>query len=100
MIALAIISTIMLLLAIPPLWPYGYYLLLRIIVCVTAVALSLGAHRKEKLGWMWTMIIIAIIFNPLIPFHLGKEIWSIVDLAVAVIFVISIFKLRLQELLK
>ena len=97
MTALAIISTIMLLLAIPPLWPYGYYLLLRIMVCVAAVALSLWAHRKEKLGWMWTMIIIAIIFNPLIPFHLGKEIWSIIDLVVAVIFVISIFKLRLQK---
>jgi len=97
MLALVIISTIMLLLAIPPLWPYGYYLLLRIMVCVTAVALSLSAHKKEKSGWMWAMIIIAIIFNPLIPFHLGKEIWSIVDLAVAVILVISIFKLRLQE---
>jgi len=96
-IALAIVSTIMLLLAIPPLWSYGYYLLLRIMVCVTAVALSSWAHKNEKSGWMWTMIIIAIVFNPLIPFHLGKEIWTIVDLAVAVILVISVFKLRLQE---
>ena len=97
MITLAIISTIMLLLAIPPLWPYGYYVLLRIMVCVTAIALSSWAHKREKSGWMWTLIIIAIAFNPLIPVHLGKEIWSIVDLVVAAIFVISIFKLRLQE---
>ena len=87
----------MLFLAIPPLWPYGYYVLLRIMVCVTAVALGTRAHKKKNPGWIWTMIIIAIIFNPLIPFHLGKEIWSIVDLAVAVIFIISIFKLRLQK---
>lgn len=89
-----VISTIMLLFAIPQGWPYGYYTLLRLVVCGTAVYVVWFAKTINKQGWMWTIGFIALLFNPLIPIHLDKAIWSFIDLVVAFIFFISIFKLK------
>lgn len=80
-----IISIIMLLLAIFPL-PYGYYTILRLVVCVTAGFLAWYSYKQQKLTWMWAMGVIALIFNPIIPLHLRKELWVVVDVIVAIVF--------------
>ena len=89
-----VLSLIMLLLAILPIWPYGYYTLLRLVVCGTAVYLAWFSKVVNKQGWMWVMGFIGLLFNPLIPIHLDKGTWCFIDLVVAVIFVIYLFKLR------
>ena len=86
-----IISIIMLLLAIPSGWPYGYYTLLRFIVCGTSVYLALFAYEHKKQVWLWLMGFITLLFNPLIPVHLNKESWTVIDLLVALIMLSSIF---------
>ncbi len=40
------------------------------------------------------MGIIAFISNPIFPMHFGKEIWVGIDIIVAVIFAVSIFKIK------
>jgi len=89
-----IISTIMLLLAILPIWPYGYYMLLRLVVCGTAIYVAYNATKINKQGWMWTMGFIALLFNPLIPIHLDKTTWSIINLAVATVIIVLLFKIK------
>lgn len=88
-----ITSIILLLLAILPL-PYGYYTLLRLVVCLTAAFLAWFSYKAQKVSWMWVMGFIALIFNPLIPLHLGRELWFIIDLIVAVVFGIFLLKFR------
>ncbi|MCK4325941.1 hypothetical protein KAW55_04225 [bacterium] len=87
-------SIVMLLLAIPPGWPYGYYSLLRLVVCGTSVYLVWSARQINKDGWMWAMGFVALLFNPILPIHLDKFTWSVIDLGIAILFVISIFKLK------
>jgi len=89
-----IMSIIMLLLAILPIWPYGYYMLLRLVVCGTAVYIAYNVKMINKQGWMWTMVFIALLFNPLIPIHLDKVMWSFIDLIVAVAFITLVFKMK------
>ncbi len=91
-----IISIAMLLLAIPPIWPYGYYTLLRLVVCGSAIYLTWFAKSINRQGWMWTLGFIALLFNPLIPIRLDKATWSLVDLMVAIIFFASMFKLKVR----
>ncbi len=43
---------------------------------------------------MWTMGFIALLFNPIMPIYLDKMLWSLIDLIVAVIFIVSIFILK------
>ena len=88
-----ILSIIMLLLAIPPM-PYGYYSLLRLIICGTAIYLTWFAKVIDRQGWMWTMGFIALLFNPIIPVHLNKDLWCLIDLVVAIIFLTALFKLK------
>ncbi len=84
----ALIAAAMLLLGLAD-WPYGYYQLLRVVVCAVAVWGAVLAHRVEKPGWTWVMGILAVIFNPVLPVHLEREMWAFIDVAVAVVFVAS-----------
>ena len=81
-----IASIVMLLLAILPL-PYGYYTLLRLVVCFTAVFLAWFSYKAQKISWAWMMGLLALIFNPIIPLYFGRELWIVVDLIAAGIFV-------------
>ena len=70
---------------------YGYYTLLRFVVCgVVSFGVYL-AGQYGKIGWLWTYLLIAVLFNPIIPIHLERSIWAIVDIGVALIILVSIF---------
>jgi len=71
--------------------PYEYFTLLRFVVCVVAAYCAVLANSQKNDQWTWTFGAIAILFNPIIPFHLNRQIWSVIDLAVGVVFAISIF---------
>lgn len=87
----------MLLLAIPTFWNYGYYILLRWVVSISTVFSVWVAYNLKKIVWVILMGMITLLFNPIIPIHLGKETWVMIDLIVAIIFLISIFKIRSCE---
>lgn len=90
----SVISAIVLLLAIPAIWPYGYYILLRWIVTISAVFLVWISYKLEKKFWLFLMIIVALLFNPIAPIYFGKEIWVVIDFIVAILFLVSIFKIK------
>lgn len=74
--------------------PYGYYqILCWVVVGVTGYSAYL-AYKQGKNVWTWVLAITAILFNPIAPIYLDREIWSMLDVIVAVIIFISIFKLK------
>lgn len=89
----ATIASVMLFIAILPL-PYGYYQLLRFAICGIGAFIAYRAYELKRRSWVWIMGIIAFLFNPLIPVHLDKATWSFIDFIVAIIFLVSIFKLK------
>ena len=80
------ISAVALLVAMIPIWPYFFYQLLKFLVFGTATYSAYVSHLEKNKKWMWVMIIVAIIFNPINPFYFGHFLWSAVDLVVAAIF--------------
>lgn len=92
----SIASIVMLLLAIPDL-PYGYYTLLRWVVTASAIFLVYVAYQLGKKFWLFSMVIIALLFNPIFPIHLDKGTWVIIDFAVAIFFLISIFGIKISD---
>jgi len=70
--------------------PYGYYTLLRIVTCIAAGYIAYNAYEIDKIQWTWIFGIIAVLFNPIIPIYLDKELWVVIDFVAAVIFLISI----------
>ncbi len=75
-------------------WPYGYYQLLRFVVCGVSVYVAYMAYIWQKLWATWLFVIIAVLFNPLIPIHLSREVWQPIDLICALLFVVIAFVLK------
>jgi len=74
----------------------GYYKFLRWVVFATAIyTLYISYIKKEQMNFgVWLFGIIALLFNPLIPFYIGKSSWQITDIFTGIIFIISIFFIR------
>lgn len=72
-------------------WPYGYYRLVRIVVCGACVWVGLFAHAQKR-GWAVAVFtFIAVLFNPVLPIHLTRQIWLPIDLITAALFVLASF---------
>lgn len=71
-------------------WPYGYYRLLRWVVCAAAVFTAWNSCEWRKFWGVWLFGIIAFVFNPLVPFHLARGTWQVIDVASVFAFVGSV----------
>lgn len=75
-------------------WPYGYYQLLRFVVCGVSMYVAFMAYKRQRVWATWLFGIMAILFNPLAPIHLSRELWQPIDFACAVLFVVMAFLLK------
>jgi uncharacterized protein DUF6804 len=81
---------IMLIVALAPL-PYGYYTLLRFLVCgVNGYGTYLSAAELNKPGWAWAFGIIAVLFNPVAPIYLNRGTWAVIDVGIAIFLLASL----------
>lgn len=91
----AIVVSILLLLTFFP-WAYGYYTILRWVVSLVAIYYALGFYSKIKVfDWkIWTLVVVAVLFNPIAPIFLhSKMVWGIIDVLIAGFFIYLITKL-------
>ena len=87
----------MLLWALNPTNPYGYYILLRWVCCAAFVYLAIQAWNLKKSGWVWILGVTAAIYNPILRVHSTREMWSIVNLVTIGLAVASISVLRFDQ---
>lgn len=64
--------------------PYGYYQLVRFVAMVVFGYSAYRYYKEQKESLMVTMITLTILFQPLLPITLGRTIWNIVDVIVAI----------------
>ena len=83
----------LLLWALNPTNPYGYYVILRYICSAAFAYLTLQAKRN---AWAWAFGVVAIIYNPFFRVHLDRNIWSIVNLVTVGLAIGSIFLLKIS----
>jgi len=84
----ALVAAVMLFVAIVKL-PYGYYQLLRWVVCGVSAYIAYLSYKWEKVWATWVFGFVAILFNPILPIHLTKEIWQPIDIICAMLFTLS-----------
>jgi hypothetical protein len=77
--------------------PYSYYTLLRWVVCGVGVYSVFQAIHSKKYGWAWAFGIVSLLFNPMLPVHLDRATWAVVDIAVAALFFISLALVRSKD---
>jgi hypothetical protein len=77
--------------------PYGYYQVMRWVVAASCAWLAVSAHRSGHEGWVWCWAVIAGVYNPIVPVHASRGVWSVVNLATIVIAVWYGVKLTKQN---
>lgn len=69
----------MLLLAVLPM-PYVYYKLLKVVIFGVCLFFAYAMHHyKVSKKGMYILIGLAVLYNPIVSFHFGKEGWTIVN---------------------
>jgi hypothetical protein len=81
------IAAVALLLALAP-WPYGYYLMLRVVVCGAGIFCGVMLWKSSDRGRALTiaLFVTALLFNTFIPAHLTRAIWSVLNVAGTILF--------------
>jgi hypothetical protein len=94
---LCIASGILLLLAVPSLWPYDFYILLRWFIFISSIIVAWGFYKSKLTVWIFVFISVAFLFNPIIPIHLVKSSWVLIDFVSAVLFFLAAFVFKEKE---
>ena len=70
---------------------YGYYQLVRFIALFGFSILAYRSYEKEYKNEMIIYLGLALLFQPFFKIALGRQIWNVVDVAVGIGLLISIF---------
>lgn len=68
--------------------PYGYYSLLRIVAMAVFAYMAYVYNQRKVMPLAFTFGALALLFQPFIKIALGRGLWNIIDVAVAVFLVI------------
>lgn len=72
-----------LLLCLAPM-PYGYYTLVRILATVVFGIYAYRFFLAKKEGLTWMFVTLALLFQPFAKVGLGRTVWNIIDVIVAI----------------
>lgn len=85
---------ILVLAALP--WPYGYYIFLRILIASTCALIVFYQWKHDDAISSWVFIFggVGILYNPILPIHLTRDIWTILNIITAGLFIGHYFMLK------
>ncbi|SHK67368.1 DUF6804 family protein [Xylanibacter ruminicola] len=82
-----IILAVILLLCLAPM-PYGYFTLVRFLAMVGFGYMAFQYFKQKKEVLTWTFVTLALLFQPFAKVGLGRMVWNVVDVVVAIGLVI------------
>ena len=71
--------------------PYGYYQLVRFFALCGFSLLAYNAYKNDLKYETIIYLFLAILFQPLFKISLGRDIWNVVDIIVALGLLVSVF---------
>ena len=68
--------------------PYGFYTLVRFVAMVVFAVFAFQYYERNFKKMAITFGSLALLFQPFVKIVLGREVWNIVDVAVAILLVV------------
>lgn len=65
--------------------PYGYFMLIRFAAMIIFGLMALIYYQEQKEGMAIFFGAVAILFQPIIKISLGRTMWNIVDVVMAIV---------------
>lgn len=67
--------------------PYGYYTILRLVLCGAAIGVIYFAFDQLNEVFRWIFGAVAILYNPIFPIYLGdKSVWIVLNILTILMF--------------
>lgn len=80
---LKLLLAVLLLFCLAPM-PYGYYQFIRLASMIAFAVMAYQYYEQKREGLMIAFAALAILFQPFIKIALGRTMWNMVDVVVAV----------------
>ncbi len=74
--------------------PYGYYVLVRFISIIAFAYFAYEAYEQKNKRDLIIFIVLALLFQPFEKIALGRELWNVVDVVVAVYLIFNVIDSR------
>ena len=87
---LKLLLAVILLLCLAPM-PYGYYQLVRVVAMIAFAIMAYQYYVKENVPLAITFGGLALLFQPFIKVALGRTLWNVVDVIVALVLIVLAF---------
>jgi uncharacterized membrane protein YjjP (DUF1212 family) len=84
---ISIVLAALLLLCLAPM-PYGYYQMVRFVAMVVFAVMAYRYYEEKKNQLAIVFGALALLFQPFIKVALGKAMWNVVDVVVAIALVV------------
>ena len=85
-----LLLAVLMLLCLAPM-PYGYYQLVRAVAMIVFAIMAYQYYVKENVPLAITFCGLALLFQPFIKVALGRTLWNVVDVIVAVLLIVLAF---------
>jgi hypothetical protein len=72
-------------------FPYGYFQLVRFSAMAVFGYLAFEAQQRNKTNEVVIYIVLALLFQPFLKIALGRTLWNLVDVVIAVGLIASVF---------
>lgn len=86
------IAVALLLWALVPANPYGYYMFLRVVICGVLAYLAWHVLDGKGSGWAFLFGSGAILYNPIATVSLTRGVWTVINLLTIAALVIFTFR--------
>lgn len=71
--------------------PYGFYILIRYVATVSFGYMAYSYYQENKRELAIATGFLAVLFQPIIKFALGRFVWNVVDVVAAIALVVLVF---------
>jgi hypothetical protein len=68
--------------------PYGYYIFIRFVSMIVFGCMALAFYKEDKLPFSIIAGSLALLFQPFMKIALGRELWNVVDVIVAIALIL------------
>ena len=92
---ISIVLAALLLLCLAPM-PYGYYQFVRFVAMVVFAVMAYRYYEEKKNQLAIVFGALALLFQPFIKVALGKAMWNVVDVVVAIALILLWYKNKNQ----
>jgi TPR repeat protein len=84
---LTIFGAVLLLVAAVGKHPYGFYMVLRLVVTVGAVYWAWRVYKTGQRAWTWIFVAVALLLNPFLPIRMQRAQWQPIDLCLGILLI-------------